>query len=539
MFCGFFLVLTGTAHADWHKAESEHFVIYSDSRAGDVEQFATMLERYHAAMVLETGRKIETPSPSSRVTVFAVGSDRNLKELYGNRNSNVAGFYMARASGSVAFVPNIKMGRADEDFSLTILLHEYAHHFLISTSRHAMPRWLSEGAAEYFASARFPKDGSVKIGLPNRHRAGELKYAADVSLRELLDHELYDKRRSRRYNSFYGKSWLLFHYLAFNKPRAGQLQTYWRAIAGGVPSTEAAEKVFGDLDQLEKELKSYAKMRRGAGFQWNAESISIGDVSVSKLTDGMDAMMPVMLQSKRGVDEEEAAELIAEARLVAAKYPNDAGVLAALAEAEYDANNDQQAIAAADRAIAADPGTKNAYVQKGLALFRIAEDADDQDGAFAAAMKPFGALNQLENDHVLPLMYYYRSFTNRGAVPPESARHALERASQLAPFDKGLVMDVALMQAQEGQVGLAAYTLAPVAANPHGGSRANAAKALIRAFRNAEEGKSFDPRNTLNAARAAEASEEEDAGEGSGDDTGEDGSGDGEADENIELAPLG
>jgi len=86
-------------------------------------------------------------------------------------------------------VPNIRLTSGETDFSLTILLHEYAHHFLLSSSRFAMPRWLDEGAAEFFASAKFERDGTVGIGRPAYHRAAEIAYARDVKVEELLDHD--------------------------------------------------------------------------------------------------------------------------------------------------------------------------------------------------------------------------------------------------------------------------------------------------------------------------------------------------------------
>ncbi len=485
------------AHAAWHKAESDRFVIYSDSRADDLKDFAETLERYHVAMTLESGRQVPVPSPSNRLTVFMVGSLDDLREVYGNRNSNVGGFYMARANGSVTFVPNIRVRSRNSgrdapigsrlprsngnaiDPSLSVLLHEYAHHFLISSARHAMPRWLSEGAAEYFASARFNEDGSVDIGLPNNDRAWEISQAANVSLTELLGYEEYRKNRSRRYDAYYGRSWLLFHYLRFSPERSGQLVEYWQAVASGVDSIQAAKSVFGDLDQLEQELSKYGRQRKMVGMRFNAEDISIGSVSTSKLSPGHAAMMEVIIQSKRGVDEEEAAMLVLEAREIAERFLDDARALTALAEAEYDAGNDDRALAAANRAIAADRTIKNAYVQKGYALFRKAEVAEDKQAAYVAAMQPFEALNAIESDHTQPLIYYYRSFTKRGVAPPEGARHAIERATQLAPFDKELAMEVAALKASEGESDIARYLLGPVAGDPHGGKRATTAQLMI------------------------------------------------------------
>src|SRR5687768_4666518 len=92
------------ARAEWHEAQTDHFVVYSNSGAEDLRRLASLLERYHSLLVMVTGMKSERPSPSARLTIYALGSDDNLRELYGNRRSAVAGFYLPRASGSVAYI---------------------------------------------------------------------------------------------------------------------------------------------------------------------------------------------------------------------------------------------------------------------------------------------------------------------------------------------------------------------------------------------------------------------------------------------------
>ncbi|WP_108786705.1 DUF1570 domain-containing protein [Erythrobacter sp. Alg231-14] len=534
------IALATPAQAKWHKAESDRFVIYSDSRADDLREFGEMLERYHIAMELESGRQVPVPSPSNRLTVFMVGSRDDLRDVYGaGSRSAVAGFYIPRANGSVTFVPNIRIrsggggrvrtgtrysrssGTGALDRALSTLLHEYTHHFLIASARHAMPRWLSEGAAEYFSSARFNEDGSVDIGLPNNDRAYEISQAAPVSLRQLLDYELYRSNRSGAYDAYYGRSWLLYHYLRFNPSRSGQLVQYWQAVASGADSLEAAEQIFGNLDRLERELRDYGRQTSMSGMRFGSGDISIGTVSVSALSDGHAAMMNVIIRSKRGVDDERADEIVANARSIAQRFPDDANVLAALAEAEYDAGNDDAAIAAGTRAIAADPTVLNAYVQKGYALFRQAADADDKDAAYAAAMEPFQALNALEADHTQPLIYFYRSFARRGVAPPDGAKFALERATQLAPFDQSLAMEVAAMKAADGETVVARYLLAPIAADPHGGRQSRRARAMINFLSRVPDGQRVNFRDLMDASNAGDASDEDDAEDGGEGGTGE------------------
>ncbi len=509
------------AHAEWYEASSDHFVIYADDKESDIRRYAENLERYHSAMEYLTGKKFEKPSPSNRVVIFVVGSQRELQKIAGGQSRNIAGFYVPRAGASRAFVQDIRNKNGYPDFSTIVLLHEYAHHFLISSQRFEMPRWLGEGMAEFFAAATFEKDGGVLIGRVARHRAGELFYAQDVSVRELLDHDLYEKNKGKRYDAFYGRSWLLYHYLTFNPERRPQLRKYQTAIVEGQTSIEAANEAFGNLDQLQRELDQYMRGRRFMQLTLPSTDLPVGNIAFRKLPEGEAEMMPLRIRSQRGVNAEQAAELVVKVREVAAKYPGNPGVLAALAEAEFDSGNDAAAIAAADRAIAIDPKRTNPYVQKGFAMFRMAanaEDADAKEAAYEAAMEPFSKLNTLENDHPLPLVYYYRSYTERGATPPENARHALERAAQLAPFDKVLWFNVAVMQMQEGKIALARESLQPIANDPHGRGRAAGAKSLIALLDETAEGTSLNMREVL-SKQGGELADE------AADDTGDTGEG--------------
>lgn len=488
---GLALLAAQPAWAEWHEASSDHFVIYADDKDADIRKFAENLERYHSAMAYLLGIKADRPSPSNRVTIYVVGDQSDIRKLAGT-GGRVAGFYIPRAGGSRAFVQDIRNQRGYPHFSTIVLLHEYAHHFLMTSTRFAMPRWLNEGSAEFYAAAGFDDEGGVLIGRPAQHRAGELARADPVHVRELLERAAYDRDRGAGRDSFYGKSWLLYHYLTFSDERAGQLAQYQRNLAGGMPSLAAGEAAFGDLDVLEGELKSYMRNRRWLSIGLGPDRLSIGDINLRKLTPGEAAIMPLQIRSQRGVNAEQATEILVEVRKVAAGYPDDPGVLTALAEAEYDAGNDQQAIAVADGAIARDPSRVNAYVQKGFAMFRQARKADDKETAFAAAMQPFEALNAIENDHPLPLIYYYRSFAERRVKPPEDARAALERASVLAPFDLQLQFNTATMLVREGKFALAREFLAPLAANPHGGRTAEMARQLRDRLANAQSGMAIE-----------------------------------------------
>lgn len=506
----------GAARAAWHEASSEHFVVYADQSEKQIREFSERLERYHSALALAVPFNAPPPSPSNRVIVFVVENEREVRQLYGEGGGNVAGFYSARPGGSFAIVPRVKTGGSKTDFSMIVLLHEYAHHYLISNVAFAMPRWMSEGAAQFFAAATFRDDGSLILAEPSLHALQMLAYGRDVPVEELLIPS--GKRLDQ--DGFYGKSWLLYHYLMRDTARDGQMRQYLQSLLEGRGLERAARETFGDFDKLEQELGAYSRQRKMMALQASAEALKTGEIHVRAMRAGEAEAMPWRIRSHRGVDEEEAKQVVAGLRAVAQRHPGDPAVLAALAEAEFDAGDDHAAIAAADRALAIDPGQVNAYVQKGYALFRMAEDADDPAEAYEAAVQPFLALNKVENDHPLPLIYYFRSQTAQGGEVPQIAKDALAQAVGLAPFDMGLRMNLAMQFVRDGDFPMARRHFLPIAYHPHGGDMANRVQTVLERI---DKDGEIDPLqvqrllsgpagDTDNQAKDDEAGEESDEG---------------------------
>jgi hypothetical protein len=342
------------AFAEWHEASSENFLIIADQNEKDVREFTERLERFHNALTYILSREKVPPSPSNRLTIYVVSSTSKVQKLAGNKK--VGGFYQPRAGGPLAFIARVESGGSQLDQSEQILFHEYAHHVMHGSSQWATTRWLSEGFAEFFSSAKFEKNGGVGLGVPAYHRSAELNYAKNVPIEALLDGEAYKKRQTKEYDEFYGRSWLLYHYLQLGGKRSGQLTQYQVELANGASDIEAARKAFGDLKQLDKELSSYMSQPRMSYLPLPADKLgTVGPISVRKMRPGEAAIMPVVLESKRGVDEETAKPVRVKAQAIAAKYLDDPAVQAALAEAEHDAGAYEAAVAAADKALTTEP----------------------------------------------------------------------------------------------------------------------------------------------------------------------------------------
>lgn len=492
-FCLALVVLTTPARAAWHETSSEHFVIYADQSSGSVQKFAERLEKFHAAMAFMLGKEPESPSPSNRITVFVVNNTANVRKLADIGGKYTAGIYLPKAGNIVAIVPRLRSSGSKYNLSPeNILRHEYAHHFLANITSRAFPLWFQEGFAEFYASGRDGRDGTVILGGPAHHRAYELAASREVSIERLLNTANYLENQSGGYDQFYGRSWLLFHYLTFEKSRQDQIKQFQRLMAEGATDIEAAREAFGDLDELDRDLDRYVARKKLAALFLPPDRLKTSPVTIRKLGDGEAAMMSVIMESRTGVDEEEAIEVITKARNIATKYPDDAAVQEALAEAEFDAGYDSEAIAAADRALALDPKRVRAQIQKIYAYARRAESADNPEVTWKEVRAEIVAANRIETNHPIPLMEFYRAYRSAGQTPPDIAIQGLQRALELAPFDQGLRLTVAAQHMEDTEYQTAAAILRPLAYNPHRSAASEAAEQLLK-LAETKEAASSDP----------------------------------------------
>src|SRR3712207_3311188 len=137
------LLATAPAWAEWRKAESANFIVYSQSSEAKVREQAALLEDYHQFLRLLTG-VTEPPAPN-KLKVYLVRGVAQLRQVR-NVATGVAGFYTANPAGIAAFADDRAGGWGDRE---DVLFHEIAHHFMLQYRPNAYPAWFIEGFAEY------------------------------------------------------------------------------------------------------------------------------------------------------------------------------------------------------------------------------------------------------------------------------------------------------------------------------------------------------------------------------------------------------
>ncbi|MBI1686529.1 peptidase MA family metallohydrolase [Caulobacter hibisci] len=480
----------------WLRAESEHFVVYSDRSENLLREYVTMLEDFDGILRLLHGRT-EAATPR-KLPVYLVSNTRQLRRAYPEAPENGRGVYFTSLDD--IFAVAIREGAGGE-YDTTkgddVVLHEYTHHFMMQYFPAGYPGWMIEGLAEYYMTADLQAK-KVTIGNFNAGRAYALVNERWLPMDVLLTKRPSDLDRDD-VSAFYAQSWLLTHYLWSDKGRRAKLETYLDAVRAGKPAMESWTAVYGDdAKTLERNLRAY--MRKSLMGMSVMRTPPTPQIAFTRLPAGADDLILEVQLIKRGVSEEQGKALLPRVRELAAKRPNEFYSRLVLARAECDFGDRAAGEKILKTLLDERPNDLEALQVMAYSRLAAARTADFEDtkAIYAEAVKYLGRAHKVDGDNYLTL-YGYAEARSFDREPTENTLNVIYRAAEIAPQSPAIRLNAARLFMRAGRYSVARQMLAPIAANPHGGGQAKQASNILKDL----EGKEDKPEPPTPAATEA------------------------------------
>ena len=365
------LALTpASALAEWRRAESPHFIVYSDGSERSLRDYTAKLERFDALL---TSRFGGASAEVRRLPVYLVADGRALRVAVPGLPQGIDGYYSA--SDTDVFAVLVR-GESDD-----LLLHEYSHHVMARSGDMRYPGWLREGFAEYFATATVTEGGEASFGLPNPGRQFALQQNRWLPMDAVLRADSsfgIDTETGR--GMYYAQSWALTHWLLADASRVRNLSAYVTAVNGGRDPVEAWQAIFAMTpDQLTAQLRTYV---RGRLSYARIDMPPINPViTVTTLSPAADTVLLPMINARsRDPAQIDGPALLATLRAAAARFPDDPLALVALGRAEKRWGDPAPAEAALTRALEREAdNVEGLLLMADLATERGAEAADEAE----------------------------------------------------------------------------------------------------------------------------------------------------------------
>jgi predicted Zn-dependent protease len=467
---GVLLLAAAPAHAEWRRAESANFIIYSQGSESSLRRQARTLELYDYILRARMGLPLDEP-PARKLPIYLVGGRSGLREIRPDLPAHVAGFYGPTTEGIFA--------TAIRDQDMDFLLHEYFHHFSFQHgSAGNLPGWLVEGMAEYFMTAEV-RDNVIRIGEYNLNRAEWLLSASWIPMEDLLGKRQDQLRPGSSRDTYYPVAWLLTHWFMSDETRRAQLGAYIRAVHDGGDPVRAMEETTGlTLNQLRSRLQSY--MRGSLQITVYEVTRPEPEITVTRLPRSADDLLLLGQRLKVGVAENQRAATAALVRQRAARHPDDPFALLQLGHAELHFGDPLAGEAVLTRLLEREPENVEALQLMASRYMRLARDeGEDRTRRLVQAQSYLRRAYAADPEQYYTLYMLAQVREAARDYPTENDlltwQLAYERAPQLPGIRLGFA--AAMMHAEKFDEAVA--LLGPLANAPHGGGAADTARTLL------------------------------------------------------------
>jgi tetratricopeptide (TPR) repeat protein len=439
------IVAPAWTQRNWTRITTPHFVVFSEGSEKSGKELAVQLEQFRAT--LQATSPALRVDGSDRVNVIAFANDGSQDGFIANRVLSHT-VYTGSRDQDFLFMTYETMSRlshtAERGMGVNYGYSTYAYA-LQTLNMHRLPAWYVLGTVGFYSTFRIGADGRhAKVGRPLLDYAFLMRDDGfRIPLRQLFA-EANVPRDSHEWRRFSAEAWALMHYLrgSDNGHHAFELSEFLNYLQAGKSPEQAAERAFGNFDQLQKNVIAYLKTPTlpylsvtmpTAPATFTTERLTFADVQVLKARCAL-----VMRQGN------DAARLV-QAALDADPKLADAYQLRGLLE--FADGRTTEAAKSFDRAVALNP---NLYLARYYgAMLRVAGRRTHEDErAVQTELRKVIALNPA----YAPA---YVALSTRLAQQPDTIAEALSlaaKAVQLDPSRLGYVLHLGRILLAAGNI---------------------------------------------------------------------------------------
>jgi len=480
--------LAGPAHAGWLRAESQRFIVYSDGSERNLRDFVQKLESYDRLLRFQSGLDPEAV-PDRKLPIYLVRSRSGLAKVWPGIGDGIGGFYHPTGEDIYAIALNERgSSRGDNPEQMvgeTILLHEYAHHFMLGNFGRLYPSWFTEGFADFWGNTDIEPEMTY-IGRHSNNRMAWLRAGNWLEMDEFLSQPRW-KQNKFRGGTYYPIAWLLTHWFMSDQGRKAQLAEYLRLYGEGVDSIEAMRQATGlTPQQLEAQLRPYSRGAlnyTGLPIRWPE-----APMTVTQMPGSADDLLLLDLRLTRPLSEDQARDTVAQVRRLAAKYPDDPAAMLTLGHAEAHFGDRAAGEALLTRLLEMEP--ENVRALQFMATIRIAQAAEegaDKTALLGQARAYLARAYRADDANYTTFLLLAQTRQGAAGYPNENDLATWELAQQLAPQLPEARLGLASALIAVDQKDRAIELLQPLANNPHDRANARAARVLIARARGEPE----------------------------------------------------
>ncbi|MEO6277495.1 hypothetical protein [Roseateles sp.] len=479
----------------WFRAESQHFVVYSDTGQEDVTQLLGNLEKLDHLLRIYTQPAAKAEQREPKLTLYFHSRLSGLKEVDGNVPADAVGGYSSCASGVQGFgvllerIPSFgdeQLDKAPLDETLSYVFEAYARHFLYRHTDIRTPVSFIDGFAQYFSSVRFSEKQMVVGRTPPA--IGQYLYFLGEGRRYSLDYEDVLQHNLANAHSYGGeagvrlefeaKSWLLTHYMLSSDDNRKRLSRYLVFVERGVPPTKAFERAFnvkaGDVGNA---MWRYGRVSVQA-LRVAMPSQPAARVSFKSLPLAAGEFLLADAALKSCPSRQAGEALLKQVAELAARFAGDERARLTLSRAQIDWGNPQDAVPALHAVLASDDANFEAWYLLGMAELRVAErsEGDARRAHLQAAQGHLQRARGLSPQSAEAAFAAFKAEAAGTDGPDSAALQGVISAWQTSREVDALARSAALAYAYAGKGDEAYQTLVALADNATGAPMAGWAK---------------------------------------------------------------